>query len=91
MAVGYDTDSDGDINDLMYEETFSATSYDSTQITYDHNGNLTSDGNYDFIYDAFNRLVEGERGDRWEPREREEAAIGKADRTSASGRRPGPE
>ena len=54
VRVGYDTGADDVIDDYVVNETFGNTNITPT---YDDNGNLTFDGNFRYIYDAWNRLV----------------------------------
>ncbi|MCK4658817.1 MAG: hypothetical protein KAV82_04780, partial [Phycisphaerae bacterium] len=58
VKVGYDNNSDDDIDDagddLIANETFAATTITPT---YDNSGNLTDDGTYKYTYDPWNRLV----------------------------------
>ena len=59
LRVGIDNNSDGDIadagDDVQIDDDFSST---TMSLTYDDNGNLTDDGVFKFVYDAWNRLVE---------------------------------
>ena len=58
LAIGYDENADGDLNDANdtkpVAETFAST---STSFTYDQAGNLVDDGSFRYTYDAWNRLV----------------------------------
>ena len=58
FEVGIDNNSDGDIadagDDVQIDDDFSST---TMSLTYDDNGNLTDDGVFKFVYDAWNRLV----------------------------------
>jgi RHS repeat-associated protein len=58
LKIGYDNNSDGDLNDagddLVMSEAFGST---SKTVTHDHTGNLIDDGTNQFVYDAWNRLV----------------------------------
>ena len=58
LAIGYDENADGDLNDANdtkpVAETFAST---STTFTYDQAGNLVDDGSFRYTYDAWNRLV----------------------------------
>lgn len=57
FQVGFDNNADGDIadagDDLRVSDDFNST---TASLAYDDNGNLTSDGVYKFVYDAWNRL-----------------------------------
>ena len=59
LEIGYDNNSDGDIadagDDMQIEDDFNSN---QTSLTYDNAGNLTDDGVYKYVYDAWNRLVE---------------------------------
>ena len=59
LRVGIDNNSDGDIadagDDVEIDDDFSST---TMSLTYDNNGNLTDDGLFKYVYDAWNRLVE---------------------------------
>ena len=59
LRVGIDNNSDGDIadagDDVEIDDDFSST---TMSLTYDDNGNLTDDGLFKYVYDAWNRLVE---------------------------------
>ncbi|MCK4627330.1 MAG: hypothetical protein KAV00_18605, partial [Phycisphaerae bacterium] len=58
LKVGYDNNSDGDIDDegddLITSNGFGST---ALSLTHDNNGNLTDDGMYKYTYDPWNRLV----------------------------------
>ena len=58
FEVGIDNNSDGDIadagDDVEIDDDFSST---TMSLTYDNNGNLTDDGIFEYVYDAWNRLV----------------------------------
>ena len=58
LAIGYDANADGDLNDANdtkpVAETFAST---TTTFTYDDAGNLIDDGSFRYTYDAWNRLV----------------------------------
>ena len=59
LEVGIDNNSDGDIadagDDVQIDDDFSST---TMSLSYDDNGNLTDDGIFEYVYDAWNRLVE---------------------------------
>ena len=59
LEIGYDNNSNGDIadagDDMQIEDDFNSN---QTSLTYDNAGNLTDDGVYKYVYDAWNRLVE---------------------------------
>ena len=59
LEVGIDNNSDGDIadagDDVQIDDDFSST---TMSLSYDDNGNLTDDGLFKYVYDAWNRLVE---------------------------------
>ena len=59
FEVGIDNNSDGDIDDagddVQIDDDFSST---TMSLSYDDNGNLTDDGLFKYVYDAWNRLVE---------------------------------
>ncbi len=46
-----DTDSDGTIDEQQFADDFSSN---EVTLTYDHNGNLTSDGAFTYVYDGWN-------------------------------------
>ena len=59
LRIGFDLNSDGDIDDVgtdkvVFDENFSST---SVTYTYDDAGNLVDDGEFVYYYDAWNRLV----------------------------------
>jgi len=58
LKIGYDNNADDDIDDvgddLVVNETFT-NSYKS--ISYDYAGNLIDDGVFQYVYDAWNRLI----------------------------------
>ena len=58
LKIGYDNNSDDDIDDagddLLVDESFSSH---TTTFSHDHAGNLIDDGSYVYVYDAWNRLV----------------------------------
>src|SRR6185436_19160164 len=58
LKVGYDNSNDDDIDDvgddLVINENFSSN---SKSASYDDAGNLIDDGQFRYIYDAWNRLV----------------------------------
>ncbi|MFO0838006.1 MAG: hypothetical protein U1D55_05720 [Phycisphaerae bacterium] len=60
FKLGIDNSSpkDGDFDDagdeLVIDDNFNST---TTSLTYDDNGNLTDDGVFKYVYDAWNRLV----------------------------------
>ena len=59
LRIGFDENSDGDIDDagtdlIVFDEDFSST---SVTYTYDDAGNLVDDGEFVYSYDAWNRLV----------------------------------
>ena len=57
VKIGYDNNGDGDIldagDDVQVSDNFSSN---VMSLTYDNNGNLTDDGLYKYVYDAWNRL-----------------------------------
>jgi len=58
LKIGYDTNAVNDISDagddLIVNEDFGGSSY---TVGHDHAGNLIDDGNYMFVYNAWNLLV----------------------------------
>ncbi|MCP4589426.1 MAG: hypothetical protein GY842_01650 [bacterium] len=55
VKVGYDTSGADDvIDDYVVDEAFAGTSISPT---HDYAGNLTDDGTYKYVYDAWNRLA----------------------------------
>ncbi|MEK6674024.1 MAG: hypothetical protein AABZ47_00045, partial [Planctomycetota bacterium] len=58
LKVGTDANSDGDLNDVgdtvVINEDFGST---DTAVTYDKAGNLIDDGQLQYVYDGWNRLV----------------------------------
>ncbi|HUU95281.1 MAG TPA: RHS repeat-associated core domain-containing protein [Phycisphaerae bacterium] len=62
VKIGYDNNSDDDIadagDDIQVDDSFGSN---VLSLSYDNNGNLTDDGVYKFVYDAWNRLVEAKR------------------------------
>ena len=54
FAVGTNDGSDG-FDDMLVSDDFNST---TVTLTYDDNGNLTDDGIFEYVYDAWNRLVE---------------------------------
>ncbi|MCG3129272.1 MAG: hypothetical protein CHACPFDD_04193 [Phycisphaerae bacterium] len=68
FKVGYDNNADDDIDDagddIQIDDDFASS---AMTLTYDDNGNLTDDGIFKFVYDAWNRLVKVQR--RPEPTE----------------------
>ena len=48
-------------NGATTDSTYNSSN-ENTAYTYDHNGNLTDDGTYTYVYDAWNRLVEVSNG-----------------------------
>ena len=62
MKIGYDTDSDADItdagDDIQVPDDFNSN---VMTLSYDHNGNLSSDGVYQYVYDGWNRLRKAQR------------------------------
>jgi hypothetical protein len=58
VKVGYDNNSDDDINDagddLVWDENFGST---SVTVSHDHAGNLIDDGMLRYTHDAWNRLI----------------------------------
>ncbi len=57
VKVGYDNNADGDILDagdaIQVSDNFNSN---AMSLSYDNNGNLTNDGLYQYVYDAWNRL-----------------------------------
>ncbi len=53
MTMWIDTDSHGTIDEQQFAADFSSN---EVALTYDHNGNLTSDGVFTHVYDGWNRL-----------------------------------
>ena len=62
VKIGYDTDSDADItdagDDIQVSDDFNSN---VMTLSYDNNGNLTSDGVYQYVYDGWNRLRKVQR------------------------------
>ena len=62
MKIGYDNNGNGDILDsgdvLQVSDDFNSN---VMTLTYDSNGNLTSDGVYQYVYDGWNRLRKVQR------------------------------
>ncbi len=58
VRIGYDNNGDGDIDDagdeIVRSETFGGT---TCTVKHDDAGNMVDDGVYQYIYDAWNRLV----------------------------------
>jgi RHS repeat-associated protein len=58
LKIGYDNNSDDDIDDagddVILDEDFAST---QVSLTYDDAGNLIDDGVFVYVYDAWNRLV----------------------------------
>ncbi len=58
FKAGYDTNADGDIadagDDVQVDDNFDSA---AISLSYDNNGNLTEDGVFKYVYDAWNRLV----------------------------------
>ena len=58
LKIGIDDNTDGDLNDagdkLAVDESFDST---SATVSYDKAGNLIDDGTYEYVYDAWHRLV----------------------------------
>jgi YD repeat-containing protein len=56
VKIGYDNNGDGDIldagDDVQVSDNFNSN---VMSLTYDDNGNLTSDGVYQYVYDGWNR------------------------------------
>ena len=52
--MGFDTNADDAIDDTQVSDNFDSNSFN---LAYDNNGNLTDDGVYLYVYDAWNRLV----------------------------------
>ncbi len=58
FKVGYDNNADADIDDagddVQVDDNFDSA---AISLSYDNNGNLTEDGVFKYVYDAWNRLV----------------------------------
>ncbi|MCG3126249.1 MAG: hypothetical protein CHACPFDD_01079 [Phycisphaerae bacterium] len=58
VKIGYDNNADLDLDDagdsIVINDDFASN---ATSLSYDDNGNLTDDGVFKFVYDAWNRLV----------------------------------
>jgi RHS repeat-associated protein len=57
--IGYDNNGDRDIadagDDIAWDQSFGAT---TDTVSHDHAGNLIDDGDFRYVYDAWNRLVQ---------------------------------
>ena len=62
VKIGYDNNADDDIldagDDIQASDDFGSN---VMSLSYDNNGNLTDDGVYHFVYDAWNRLRKAQR------------------------------
>jgi YD repeat-containing protein len=62
VKIGYDNNGDGDIADagdtIEVSDDFASS---GMSLTYDNNGNLTSDGVLQYVYDGWNRLKKAQR------------------------------
>jgi RHS repeat-associated protein len=62
VKIGYDNNGDGDIADagdtIEVSDGFASS---GMSLTYDNNGNLTSDGVLQYVYDGWNRLKKAQR------------------------------
>ncbi len=68
VVIGLDNNSDGDYVDagdaIQSRDDFNSS---SVTLVYDDNGNLTRDGVFNYVYDAWNRLREVQRYDADDP------------------------
>ena len=60
FTYGYDPDEDGSVTQVIGEDVFDGSAL-TVEPAYDAAGNLTDDGVYQYVYDAWNRLVQVKR------------------------------